>query len=270
VRALADGGVSPGVAFGGAGITDEARGVRYVAVPAGRGTLVATVSLSGGVVRGWRHLAGSYGVPMVTYSSETAGLSHDLTTLVLEQGRGPGILRRTTRFVLLDTRRMRRRGTIALSGDFSFDALSPDLRTLYLIEHLSTTDVTSYAVRAYDIATGRLLPDPIVDPREDPGEMQGLPMRRTATRDGRWVFTLYQRMSGTPFVHALDTLGRRAVCLDLPRSWSRSDLSPADFSLTPDERVVRVAVPSRAVELPAPGAPRRDPGSLLRGIPGGP
>jgi hypothetical protein len=228
------------------------------------------VSSSGGVVLAWRHLAGSYGVPIVTYRSETAGLSHDLTTLVLEQGRGSRILRRTTRFVLLDTRRMRRRGTISLSGDFSFDALSPDLRTLYLIEHLSATALTSYSVRAYDIAAGRLLPDPIVDPREDPREMRGLPMRRTATRDGRWVFTLYQRTSASPFVHALDTLGRRAVCLDLPRSWSRSDLSSASLSLTPDERVVRVAVPGRAAELPAPRAQRRDPPSLLRGIAGGP
>jgi hypothetical protein len=32
----------------------------------------------------------------------------------------------------------------------------------------------------------------------------------------RWAYTLYLRPSGAPFVHALDTVHRRAVCVDLP------------------------------------------------------
>jgi hypothetical protein len=36
--------------------------------------------------------------------------------------------------------------------------------------------------------------------------------------DGRWAYTLYQRPSGAPFVHALDTAHRTAACIDLPKS----------------------------------------------------
>ena len=36
--------------------------------------------------------------------------------------------------------------------------------------------------------------------------------------DGRWVYTLYQKPSGEPFVHALDTVAPLAYCIDLPRN----------------------------------------------------
>jgi MYXO-CTERM domain-containing protein len=34
--------------------------------------------------------------------------------------------------------------------------------------------------------------------------------------DGRWAYTLYLKQDGTGFVHALDTAGRTAACIDLP------------------------------------------------------
>jgi hypothetical protein len=72
-----------------------------------------------------------------------------------------------------------------------------------------------YEVRAYDLVGRRLLPAPIVDPREPDEKMQGLPMTRTMSPDGRWAYTLYAKPSGAPFIHALDTERRTAACIDL-------------------------------------------------------
>jgi hypothetical protein len=72
-----------------------------------------------------------------------------------------------------------------------------------------------YEVRAYDLVRRRLLPAPIVDPREPDEKMQGLPMTRTMSPDGRWAYTLYAKPSGAPIIHALDTERRTAACIDL-------------------------------------------------------
>jgi hypothetical protein len=40
--------------------------------------------------------------------------------------------------------------------------------------------------------------------------------------DGRWAYTLYARTSKEPFVHALDTVRRRAYCIDLPLDLKRA------------------------------------------------
>ena len=41
-------------------------------------------------------------------------------------------------------------------------------------------------------------------------------MTRTTSADGRWVYTLYSPAKDVPFIHALDTTGRTAACIDLP------------------------------------------------------
>jgi MYXO-CTERM domain-containing protein len=46
--------------------------------------------------------------------------------------------------------------------------------------------------------------------------MQGYPMTRTASSDGRWVYTLYSNPGGYAFVHALDTVRGVAHCVGLP------------------------------------------------------
>jgi hypothetical protein len=45
--------------------------------------------------------------------------------------------------------------------------------------------------------------------------MRGMPITRATTADGRWEYTLYDGAGSYPFVHALDTEGRTAVCIDL-------------------------------------------------------
>ena len=46
--------------------------------------------------------------------------------------------------------------------------------------------------------------------------MAGFAMRRATGPGSRWVYTLYNEAGGGYFVHALDTVGVRAVCIDLP------------------------------------------------------
>jgi hypothetical protein len=45
--------------------------------------------------------------------------------------------------------------------------------------------------------------------------MNGFPMTRVASPDGRWAYTLYDGAGKRPFIHALDTRDRKAVCIDL-------------------------------------------------------
>ena len=121
-----------------------------------------------------------------------------------------------TTFAVLSTRRwLRLRRTVHLPGDFSYDALSPDGRALFSSTTCRANDPTKYRVRVYDLARNRLEPKAIVDPREDPDEMNGLPLARATSSDGRWAYTLYQGTAGEPFIHALDTRDRKAVCIDL-------------------------------------------------------
>jgi hypothetical protein len=116
---------------------------------------------------------------------------------------------------VLDARRLQPRAVVRLRGDFSFDALSPDGRTMYLIEYTARRDPTRYAVREYDLRRSALLPEPVVDPREPDERMRGMPITRATSRDGRWEYTLYDGAGSYPFVRALDTRRAEALCIDL-------------------------------------------------------
>jgi hypothetical protein len=104
--------------------------------------------------------------------------------------------------------------TLVLPGEFGFDTLSPDGSTMYVIQHRSRADLNAYVVRAYDLRQHHLLPGTIVAKGET-GSMRGYPVARATSRRGTWVYTLYNRPSGNPFIHALDTSERYAVCIDL-------------------------------------------------------
>jgi hypothetical protein len=137
------------------------------------------------------------------------------------------------------TRNLAVRDSITLNGAFAYDALSPDGTKLYLIEHSSAEDLQHYVVRAYDLAAHRLLPGRIADKTQKGWVMQGSPMTRTTSADGRWVFTLYQNPGGYPFVHALDTVRAVAHCVGLP--WTASDQSSlSQIALTLHGRTLAV------------------------------
>jgi len=187
--------------------------VEYLTRRAKRDTLLEKRERGGGRVLRRLPLRGRYSVPAVAYDGSPSGLAASGRTLILITPR-TAFPRRTTTLAVVDAGRLQPRRKLQLKGDFSFDALAPDGRTMYLIEYLSARDVTRYAVRAYDLRRRRLLPEPIVDPREPDERMAGLPMTRATSRDGRWEYTLYES-SDHPFIHALDTERRRAFCIDL-------------------------------------------------------
>ena len=85
------------------------------------------------------------------------GLSPDGTRLVLVEPPNYQYLRRQSRFVVLRPRRPAAGATITLKGEFGFDALSPDGRTLYLLQHADKNDLVRYLVRAYDLRANRLV-----------------------------------------------------------------------------------------------------------------
>ncbi len=220
----------------GQGVTVPGSPYRYVSITPNtmpRRTIVARIVRRGGRVDRWWHLPGIYSVPAVAYDLSGGGLSADGRTLVLS-----GFTReyppRTARFALLDTdlylRHPRRPGQhrprhgisyVNLDGHYAFDAISPDGSTIYLIHYLSETtglpDLPHYEVRAYAVKSGRLLPEPIVDPEEAEERMEGLPLSRAMSPDGRWAYTLYDGNGKELFIHALDTIAGRAVCVDLPQ-----------------------------------------------------
>jgi len=175
---------------------------------------------------------GAWGVQLVTYRGDVAGLSGDGGTLVLSDNVEPnGRLRPTSRFAVLDTRSLAVTRRITLRGDYGVDALSPSGDVLYLIRHLSNDDVTRYQVQAYDLAAGRLLPGVIADKRQAGWVMAGSPIARATSAGGRWVYTLYQQSNNYPFVHALDAAHRTAICIGLPVDWTKSWLSTARLVL---------------------------------------
>ena len=215
--AAADGGPGPGISIAGSGVTGPGGQLRYVTLPTATATVLEAIRTRDGAVLRWATIPGTFGIPLVAFDGSGGGLSRDLKTLVLASPPGPPGLAMGpgTRFAVVDTRTLKTRAVVDLPGGYSYDALSPDASTLYLIQYTSARNVNRYRVRAYDVVARRLLAGAIVDRRE-PGPMTGSPMTRATSLDGRWAYTLYSRPSGRPFVHALDTVGRRAVCIDLP------------------------------------------------------
>jgi len=250
--AAGDGGPSPGVAQGGEGVVSPSGSLRYVAVPTQSATILEVVRVHGGVVWNFRFLKGRYGVPYVTNGGDTGGISRDGRLLVLSDALCCG-LRPVSRFLVLGTKRLQTRQRIVLRGDFAYDALSPDAATLYLIQHTSARDYTRYRVRAYDLQAGRLLPGVIADRSEPKAVMRGYPVRRVTSAGGAWVYTLYAG-SKMPFVHALDTVHRRAVCLDLPWHGSQNPLWSMRMRLNADGSKLVLRDKRRTIMVQTPEA----------------
>jgi hypothetical protein len=218
------GGPGTGVSVGWDGVLAPNGLVRYVALPAGTGTVVEAIRTADGRVTSFGSLSGSFGIPLLASDGTTGGVSRDGRTLVVgEQVQGGPTLRNVSHFVVFNPKRLDQPNEILLNGDFSFDALSPNGKRLYLIQHLSAQDVSRYVVRAYDLQRGRLLPGRIADRKQKDWVMQGYAVTRMTTGDGRWAYTLYQNPGGYPFIHALDTVRGVAHCIGLP--WQGTDQS---------------------------------------------
>jgi hypothetical protein len=237
--AEADGLPVAGVDIGDVGVGDG--NIRYLAFAADPDTLVQRMEPATGRVLGSVLLDGRFSIPVVAYDSSASGLSADGETLVLISPR-PRFPRAKTTFAVLAARSLELRRRITLRGDYSFDAISPDGRWMYLIHYTSAKDSLRYEVVSFDLRRGRLAPEPIVDPREPDEKMNGRPLTRATSSDGRWAYTLYD---GTehPFVHALDTSERDARCIDLDWLAGHEALGKLRFALRSKGRELALGAP---------------------------
>ena len=208
------------VAHGGLGVLSNDGKHRFVAVSTGGGTAIERIAVRGGAVSGWATLDGGWGIPQPTMRpGQLEGLTRDGKRLVVGTGAGS-----PTRFAVLRTRDLGVDSRFELPGRFSYDALSPDGETLYLTQYVDRDNVSRYVVRAYDLRNNRLLPGRIADKTQKSWVMEGFATTRTTGLDGRWVYTLFMRPGGYPFVHALDTVRGVARCIGLP--WTAGNQEP--------------------------------------------
>jgi hypothetical protein len=211
--AAAADGPGPLAQQGGDGVLSPDGTLRYVALPVSdaQWTAVTATSTSSGRTGNHADLNGSWGIPTLNGAGPGLGLSADGRRLVLAETSQA----MPSKFVVYDPRTMQFKNGIVLKGSFTFDAISPDGSRVYLIQHMAS-DVSRYVVRAYDLERQQLLPGRIADRTQKGWVMQGYPLTRTTSADGRMVYTLYQNSGGYPFVHALDTVAGVAHCVGIP------------------------------------------------------
>jgi hypothetical protein len=191
-----------------------------------------------------RKVTGRWGVPTVTLDGKTEGLTRNGRTLILgEVFPQTGNLRTSSRFVVVDTTTLRPRFVVKLRGDFVYDALSPDARTLYVIQHVSQNDILKYKVRAYDLARGLLRPGAIADRTQRGWVMHGYPLSRVTSTDGRMVYTLYRNDGGFPFIHSLDAVRGTAHCIGVPWRAKQDWLSKLRLTLADGGKTLRLGWP---------------------------
>jgi hypothetical protein len=234
------GGPAPGVLTGGNGAVDASSGVRYVALPAAKTTVVAALRKSDGHVLRYVTIDGSFGIPLVAFDGTTEGISRDGETLVLA---GAAANQAQTSFAVLDATTLRLKRAISLPGLWAYDALSPNGRILYATQYLGPEPDARYKVRSVSLVTGKPVGGALVDKREPGEEMNGAPWARVRSANGAWAYTLYAKPDGTGFVHALDTARRRAFCVDLPWRTSAQRLAEVRLSLAKGGRSLELAKP---------------------------
>jgi DNA-binding beta-propeller fold protein YncE len=177
-------------------------------------------------------LAGSYSFANERESGPT-GLSPNGRWLVLTGESGA-----SSSFAVIDTALLKLAAVAQIRGPFTYDAISDDGTSLYLIERISPEaarelgGVTpySYRVRVYDVPAAKLSETLVVDvklaaqtvgdtnaeTRVD-GIMNGIYQSSVPSRDGVWNFSFYYNPNRGPFIHVLHLNSRSAFCiLDLP------------------------------------------------------
>jgi hypothetical protein len=139
----------------------------------------------------------------------------------------------TTFWIYRDGRLAR---TVGMGGVYQPETISPDGRRLYLIHWHAAA--FGYDLRVYDFSA-RTLEATKLAAKE---KMSGTPYDAIATRDGRWLLTLYLRADDTAFIHALDLRNGVAHCIDLPDAGPDfQTLGAYALALSPDEHKLYLA-----------------------------
>ena len=231
----------PGGAFGGQGVTGPpglpSSGYRYVTFNVDDRTIVEQIDTDTGIVHRTRYINDAWALPAVTILGTASGLSADGGTLVLIKPEYR-LRAEVTTMRIVDPTTLQTIERINLDTRVSFDAISPDGSTLYLVQYADPRNPLDYRVRAYDWAAGEFRPGKIVDPSEPEEQMSGQPVARRMSPDGRWAYTLYSGGEET-FIHALDTKGATAVCVDL-EDISREDMYMLRLSVDPGSGQITV------------------------------
>jgi YVTN family beta-propeller protein len=144
----------------------------------------------------------------------------------------------TSSFAIIDTGLLKLAAVAQVPGAFSYDAISDDGTSLYLVERIAPEAARqigahpaySYRVRVYDVPAAKLSETLVVDvklaaqpigdsnaeTRVD-GIMSGIYQSSVPSRDGLWNFSFYYNPHRGPFIHVLHLNSRSAFCiLDLP------------------------------------------------------
>ncbi|HEY7970139.1 MAG TPA: hypothetical protein VID95_09095 [Candidatus Limnocylindrales bacterium] len=221
-----------------AGAPDASWGHVLSTSTAGGSTTVRTLVVEETADARELRIDGDWQLPTVGLDPVPAGRSADGSTFVLVQPRTDPYATSATpsRFAIIHAPVPPAVGTLELGriievpGHFDFDALSPDGSVLYVVEHLDVAAGGAYQVRSIDTATGRMDAVPIADKRNIDEAIAGRPITQLRT-DGGMVYTLY-RGAEHPFVHALTSTDKWALCIDLPAAGQADADAASDWALT--------------------------------------
>jgi hypothetical protein len=135
--------------------------------------------------------------------------------------------------------RGRTRHTLALPGDVEVEAISKDGARLFLIEHV---DDHRYRVRTLDLRSELAA---AIRKRGVLAPMSGYAWAAVGSPDGRWLLTLYvDTARRSAFVHALDLVHARPLCIAVPSRGPRTALERYALKLSPDARTLFAANPA--------------------------
>jgi hypothetical protein len=214
----------------GPGIASADGQVYFSASRRGQRTRLWRSNIATGAPAGSRLLRGGWDVEAVSASGERVALVR----------RRP---HRTT-VQVFDFRRARATHVLRLQGNFEVEAISPDGEYVFLIQHLAQR---RYLVRQYDLLHERLVARPL----RAPGVklMAGYAWSGVASRDGRWLLTLYLSTARkTAFVHSLNLERSRPACVNLPSGRGVfGRLKRYSMTLAPGKRTVYAANPMLGV-----------------------
>jgi hypothetical protein len=155
---------------------------------------------------------------------QVVGVSADGSRYVLSRHR-----RRKTELRVSESR-------YSLRGNYEVEALSPDGRRLFLVHWRNR----GYELQQLDLDNRRLSSTRLAEPDE---KMSGTAASAIATRDGRWLLTLYVKADGSSFVHALDLRSGVAHCIDLPLRGDYPVVAATALTLSPLEDRLYLANP---------------------------